>query len=228
MVKIYLDGGHGGKDSGANGNGISEKNITLQVVKKIEEILKKNYVNVDVMQTRSDDTYLSLDQRTDKANKWGADYFLSVHVNASTSTAANGFETHIYTKTDAQTKAFQNVMHQEILNKIKPFGITNRGKKASDFHVLRESHMPAILTENLFISNRSDSDKLKRSDYIQATAEGHVLGFEKFIGLKKSPQPESTRTLYKVQVGSFAEEENAKELMEKLKKDGYNPFISEA
>lgn len=230
-MKIYLDGGHGGKDPGASGNGINEKDITLKLVKKIEEILKENYTNVEVMQTRTSDVYLSLDQRTDKANKWGADYFLSCHVNASTSASANGFDSHIYTDVDSKTKSFQNVMHEEIVKKIKPFGITDRGKKQSNFHVLRESHMTAILTENLFISNKADSDRLKRSDYIQATAEGHVIGLEKFIGLKKSQQPpksESTLTLYKVQVGSFAEKENAEKLAEQLKKDGYKPFISEA
>jgi N-acetylmuramoyl-L-alanine amidase len=230
VVKIYLDGGHGGRDPGAVGNGINEKDINLQLVKKIEEILKKNYQDVEIMQTRTTDVFLSLSQRTDKANKWGADYFISCHVNSSTSASANGFGSHIYIKTDSKTKAFQNVMHEEIMRKIKPFGVTDRGKKQNDFHVLRESHMTAILTENLFISNKADSDKLKRADYIQATAEGHVIGLEKFIGLKKSQQPpeSTTDTLYKVQVGSFTEKKNAEELSLQLKKDGYKPFITEA
>lgn len=230
MAKIYLDPGHGGKDPGAVGNGINEKDITLKITKKIAEILKKNYVGVEILETRTTDEYLSLSQRTDKANKWGADVFLSCHVNSSTNSAAVGFDSHIYTDVDSKTRAFQNVMHEEILRKIKPFGIADRGKKQNDFHVLRESHMTAILTENLFISNKADAERLKRADYITATAEGHVIGLEKFLGLKKSQQPpdQPKETLFKVQVGSFTEEENAKALMEKLKKDGYNPFISEA
>jgi N-acetylmuramoyl-L-alanine amidase len=234
MVKLYLDGGHGGKDSGATGNGLLEKNLTLEITKKIAQRLKEDYLEVEILQSRESDIYLSLDQRTEKANKWGADIFLSVHINANPNPSGNGFETHIYNENvPASTIALQNVLHAEIWNKIKGFAVTDRGKKRSNFHVLRESRMNAILTENLFITNPNDSSKLKNDKFIEALVEGHVIGLEKFVGLKKSQQPpreptrpQTTGQLFKVQAGAFADRDNAEALIEKLKKDGYSAFLS--
>lgn len=235
MVKIYLDAGHGGKDAGAVGNGIKEKDINLELIKQIETKLK-DYEDVQVLLTRDTDIFLSLQQRTDKANHWGAHYFLSCHVNSSPNKDAKGFESHRYVGTkDPKTIAFQNVMHENIVGQIKPLGISDRGKKASDFHVVRESRMPALLTENLFISNVSDSNQLKRNEFLEKLSDGHVLGLEKFIGLKKSKQPprtgatapETPKKLFKVQVGAFADEKNAVEQVNKLIKDGYKAFIVE-
>jgi len=222
MTKIYLDAGHGGKDSGAIGNGIMEKNVVLEIVKKMEKALTENYSDVEVMTTRTTDVFLELSERTDKANKWGADVFVSVHINSAPNTTAKGFETHIYTKTDSKTKAFQNVMHEEIYKQIGT-GIQNRGKKASDFHVLRESHMTAILTENLFISNASDASHLKDDAFLEKLARGHVTGLEKFIGLKKSqqpPDPAPNGKLYRVQVGAFSDKGNADKLLKDLQAKG--------
>ena len=60
MVKIYLDAGHGGTDSGAVGNGLYEKNLTLDIVKEIQKKLEENYENVEIMTTRTEDIFLSL------------------------------------------------------------------------------------------------------------------------------------------------------------------------
>ena len=79
MAKIFIDAGHGGTDPGAVGNGLQEKVLTLTIAKKIESLLK-NYENVSVKMSRTSDTTLSLSQRTDAANAWGSDFFLSVHI----------------------------------------------------------------------------------------------------------------------------------------------------
>jgi N-acetylmuramoyl-L-alanine amidase len=138
MVKIYLDAGHGGKDSGAVGNGLLEKNVTLEIIKRIDALLRANYKDVEIMQTRTTDVFLTLDERTNKANNWKADVFLAVHINSGP-TSARGFESHIYTDVGADTKAFQNVMHENIFGQVRADGVTDRGKKQSNFHVLRES-----------------------------------------------------------------------------------------
>lgn len=229
MVLIYLDAGHGGTDGGASSNGIKEKDIVLKLVKKMKALLG-NYQDVTIETTRETDVFLSLDERTKKANNWNADVLVSVHCNSAGSTSAKGFESYIYPNAGASTTAFQNVMHQEIIRAMGT-GIEDRGKKSANFHMLRESKMKAILTENLFVSNGSDSTKLKDDKFLDKIASGHVAGLEKFLGLRKierPPQPEAPKTddkLWKVQVGAFEQKENAEALATDLRKQGYRPLV---
>jgi N-acetylmuramoyl-L-alanine amidase len=228
LTKIFIDLGHGGKDGGAGGNGILEKDIVLKLGKKMQALLK-NYQDADVMLSRSEDVFLSLDERTNKANTWGADVLCSVHVNSATDSSASGFETYRYPNANAGTVAFQNIMHEEILKAIDGSSIRDRGKKQENFHMLRESDMKAILTENLFISNSGNAAKLKDDYFLDQLAQGHVKGFEKFLGLKrieKPPQPSPIKQkLFIVQVGAFEDKENAEALAADLTKEGYRPFI---
>jgi N-acetylmuramoyl-L-alanine amidase len=228
LTKIFLDAGHGGKDTGASGNGIYEKDITLSIVKKIADYLK-SYKNVQILLTRDTDTYLTLDQRTDKANQWGADAFLSIHINSATDPSARGFETYIYPTTGPDTISFQNVMHQEITKQISGYlGFTDRGKKRQNFHVLRESHMKALLSENLFISNTADATLLKSDPFLSSIALGHTIGLEKFFGLEQTQSPVNNDSkLYQVVTGTYAEYANAQKKVEELKKIGYDSFIQE-
>ena len=225
---IYLDGGHGGKDGGAAGNGIKEKDIVLDITRRIKEGLQE-YENTQILMSRETDVFLSLDERTRKANAANADVFVSVHVNAAASTAARGFESYVYPNAGAATVAFQNVMHGEIVKAISGFaGFDDRGKKQANFAVLRQSKMKAILTENLFISNPADAALLKREDFLQATAQGHINGLEKYLGLKRlerPPKPSIPDKLWRIQVGAFEDKQNAEAMAADLTKLGYRPFI---
>lgn len=233
MTKIYIDAGHGGSDPGANGNGLLEKNVTLAIAKKIEAFLKENYENVETLMSRSGDSYPSLDDRTNQANKWGADCFVSVHINASTSAAAKGYQTYIYNKNpDAKTVAFQNVMHTNIIANLSDYRVQDNGKKQENFHVLRESNMTAILTENLFISNSADAALLKKDDFLDSIALGHVIGLEKFFGLKRkvtspTPPPAPSGKLFQVVAGTFSDRTNADQRVADLKKAGYDSYVDE-
>lgn len=226
MVLIYLDGGHGGKDGGAAGNGIKEKDIALDICKRIEAGLYE-YQDVEVLQTRTTDIFLSLDARTKKANNANADVLLSIHCNSSTNKTARGFETHIFPNSGAGTTAFQNIVHAEILRAIGT-GVEDRGKKQSNFHMLRESKMKSCLTENLFISNAADAKLLDQEDFRQKIAQGHINGLEKFLGLKIAKPPPvilPNDKLWIVQVGAFESQKNAEALAADLRKSGYRPLI---
>ena len=231
MVKIYLDSGHGGKDSGAVGNGLLEKNIVVDLAKRVEAKLKV-YKDVQILQTRTTDVFLELSERTDKANKWGADCFVSFHCNSATDSSAKGFETFVYNGSiGPDTIAFQNVMHQEILRQIGA-NVVDRGKKRANFHVLRESNMKAILGENLFVSNPSDAALLKQSTFLERVAQGYVTGLEKFYGLIKESRPPTvtppkTDVLYQVIAGTFSSRDNAENQVKKLGADGYSSYIQE-
>ena len=91
---IVLDPGHGGKDPGAEGaNGLQEKHIVLSIAKKLKVKLEKD-LNVKVLLTREDDSFISLKERTDFANANEADLFISIHTNAAENKKAHGIEVY--------------------------------------------------------------------------------------------------------------------------------------
>ena len=92
---IVLDAGHGGKDPGAQSKGYQEKDVTLALVKKVGSKIKEAYPNINIIYTRDNDVFIELWQRAAIANKNHADLFISIHCNASKSTAAFGTETYV-------------------------------------------------------------------------------------------------------------------------------------
>ncbi|MCE4047718.1 MULTISPECIES: N-acetylmuramoyl-L-alanine amidase [Bacillaceae] len=195
MTKIFIDPGHGGSDPGAVGNGLQEKDLTLKIAKKIQALLK-DYEDVEVKMSRTTDKFLSLDQRTDAANSWNADFFLSVHINAGGGT---GYEDYRYNTLaiSSRTGKVHAAIHNAIMDELESYNVVDRGTKASDLHVLRESDMAAILTESLFIDTRKDANLLKNDDFLDAVALGHVKGLERAFNLKKK----AASTTYKIKAG---------------------------
>jgi N-acetylmuramoyl-L-alanine amidase len=179
MVKIFIDPGHGGTDPGAVGNGLQEKNLTLQIATRIKDILIAEYDNVSILMSRTGDKSLTLTQRTNAANSWGADFLLSVHINAGGGT---GYEDYVYPGVGAPTTTYQSNIHAEVM---KLVDFNDRGKKSANFHMLRESNMPALLTENGFINNANDAAELKSASFIESLARGHVIGIVKSFNLPK-------------------------------------------
>ncbi|MCV4234130.1 N-acetylmuramoyl-L-alanine amidase [Virgibacillus sp. LDC1] len=183
MKKVWIDAGHGGKDSGATGNGLQEKEIVLAVSLAVKKRLEAEYGDVQVLLSRSSDVFLELAERTRKANAAGADILVSIHCNAGG--GAGGFESYRYTSANSGSVKLQNVIHTEVMSAIKPFGVIDRGEKAANLHMVRESKMPAVLTENLFIDVAADAAKLKRQDVMDSIVLGHVNGIAKYLGLQK-------------------------------------------
>lgn len=220
-MKLYLDPGHGGTDNGASGNGLYEKNVNLAIALRIRDTLLNNYDNVEVRMSRTTDTTKSLQQRTNEANAWGADYFLSIHCNAFNG-SAQGYEDYIHSNLadSSLTAQYQDILHTEITRVNQ---LTNRGQKKANFHVLRESNMPALLTENGFIDNSHDANLMKQASWLQAVAEGHVNGLATAFNLP--PKQAESEILYKVIAGSFRARENAEERAAYLSNRGIDSFI---
>lgn len=200
MVKIFIDPGHGGTDPGAVANGLQEKNITLAIAKKIRDKLA-NYEGVQVKLSRESDTSLSLKQRTDMANAWGANYLISVHINAGGGT---GFESYTYNGNYSgkqETNRKRSILHAEIMRQLS--GVRDRGYKESNLHMVRESKMESVLTENLFIDNADDAAKLKQDAWLDKIAQGHVNGLAILFNLKQKAQHHAPQTgdTYTVQSG---------------------------
>ncbi|NWQ42319.1 N-acetylmuramoyl-L-alanine amidase [Bacillus sp. EB106-08-02-XG196] len=224
MMKLYLDPGHGGSDPGAVGNGLREKDITLDIALKIRSILTNNYENVQVMMSRTGDTSKTLSQRTNEANSWGADFYLSIHCNAFNG-AARGYEDYIHTSQSSSsvTGQYQTIIHAEVM---KLNQLQDRGQKKANFHVLRESAMPALLSENGFIDNAQDAALMKQSSWRQQVAQGHANGVAKAFNLKSKPTNPDTGTIYKVIAGSFKSKDNADERVAFLRTKGIESFVN--
>ena len=176
-MKICIDPGHGGKDPGAVAAGCVEKDIALSISLKLAEILKSK--GLDVFLTRSDDTYNSVAQKAAKANKWGADLFVSIHCNSAASVLANGTECLIYGY-DGESDTLAYDIQNAIVRRLKT---TDRYIKVrKDLVVLNSTKMPAALVETAFISNENNREKLinQQSDFATAIADGifEYLGME--------------------------------------------------
>ncbi|OCW71140.1 hypothetical protein BBP13_12145, partial [Limosilactobacillus reuteri] len=191
MKKIYLDGGHGGKDPGCVDNGLSEKNVVFKLQEYVIEYLKAHYSDFEIKTTRSTDTFVSLMERANKANAWGADVFLSLHINAMSETS-NGFEDYISRVTGSKTENLQNILHDQVVPVLKKYDIKDRGKRKADYIVLKYSHMSAILTETLFITNPREASLLKQEVVLRDFAAAYAEGVAKFLSLpKKAAKPTS-------------------------------------
>lgn len=151
MVRLCFDYGHGGKDSGAIYNGRKESIDNLFVGREVAKVLKS--LGFEVYETRNADINMGLKERVDFANKGKYDYFISFHRNAYKPEKANGAETFIYLSASPRAYSLGRAVQKALVI----CGYKDRGLKKSNFYVLRETSMPAILIEIGFIDNSLDN-----------------------------------------------------------------------
>lgn len=170
---IVIDPGHGGSDCGAMRNGIYEKDITLDVSKRVVSLLeKKGYV---VKMTRTNDKYVSLQDRVTISEEFKPDIFVSIHVNSSNSDSPTGLETHYYK--DNSLKLAKNI-HASMLNNINS---KDRGLFKSRFYVINHTTAPAVLVEIGFISSPVERAQLVSESRKQATAKAIAEGIYEYF-----------------------------------------------
>ena len=164
------DAGHGGKDSGAIGiNKVNEKDIVLDVNNLVDKYLKTQ--DMKNINTRTTDTFVSLNDRSDKANSLGVNSFVSIHCNESDDPQAHGLEIFCY-------KFKYRELADCILSELKADSLYTRlregGVKEKNLHVVRETNMPACLIELGFISNREDYNLImnNKDRFAKAIAKG--------------------------------------------------------
>jgi len=174
--KVVLDAGHGGSDYGAIREGINEKDINLDVVKRVNRILRSN--GYKTVLTRSDDTFVSLEDRVTCSEDENPEIFVSIHVNSAVSTEPKGVETHYYHE---YSKELADVVHKSLAKEIKT---TNRGLFKSKFYVINHTTAPAILIEIGFLSNEEERNDLISESRKEKTAKAIAEGIMEY--LKKS------------------------------------------
>ena len=173
--KVFIDPGHGGYDDGSSGNGLLEDELNLQIGLKLQKKLEAR--GIEVKMSRTTDKYLSLGERAEMANEYGADIFVSNHINSFEQASANGIETY-YHKDKSSHKPLSDDIQN---NAIKQTGAVNRGVKNRNFAVLRESTMPSSLFEAGFISNKAEASKLGSDAYQDKLATALADGIEKYL-----------------------------------------------
>lgn len=170
---VVIDAGHGGSDCGAIRNNINEKDITLDISKRVQKLLEKK--GYEVAMTRTDDTYVSLQDRVDFSEIFNPDIFVSIHVNSSNSETPSGLETHYY-KDNSLTLA--KYLHASMINNINS---KDRGLFKSKFYVINHTTAPAVLVEIGFISNPNERAQLVTESRKNSTAKAIAEGIDDYF-----------------------------------------------
>ena len=184
-IKIYIDQGHNpvNPNAGAEGNGLREQDLVYVIGQELAALLRAD-PDFEVRLSRpTRDTQLgttnatSLAARVNEANRWGADYFISLHTNAATSPSATGTEAYAYAR---NTPAFR--LGADILENLsQATGLRNRGMQARPgLYVLKKTRMPAVLVELGFITNPRDAALMR--DEPGLFAEGIYRGIKEYVG----------------------------------------------
>ncbi len=173
IQKIVLDPGHGGSDVGAIRGDITEKAITLDVSKRVQNILEKKGYKVEM--TRDTDKTVSLQDRVAFSEERHPDIFVSIHVNSSEKPEITGIETHYYRQ---ESMSLAQTVHASLASNIKS---KNRGLFKSKFYVINHTTAPAILVEIGFISNAEERAELVSDKRKQATAKAIAEGVENYF-----------------------------------------------
>lgn len=150
---IVIDVSHGGYDNGISIGELNEKEITLNIAKKIKE-LNKN-ANVDIILTRDSDKFVSFNKRTKSINKVRPDFVISLHINSNEDKGQNGMEIFVSNKNKQKVKSEKLAL--DIYNS---FDNRNREINKADFYLLKNINYPITLVELGYLTNEKDREYL--------------------------------------------------------------------
>ena len=172
---VVIDAGHGGSDPGAISTSLKmqEKDVVLEVAKEAQRLLEA--AGFRVYMTRTSDTYISIQDRAEVANQLRADLFVSIHANSATRSDIKGVETLYYPSEVNPLDFRDNKFLAEIFQRemVRTLGAASHRINAREkLVVLRETRMPAIITEIGFLSNPEEERLLAMTEYRRLAAEG--------------------------------------------------------
>ena len=184
-IKIYVDQGHNpvNPNAGAEGNGLREQNIVYRIGEELATLLRQNPAFEVRLSRPTPETQLgssnasSLAARVNDANSWGADYFISLHTNASDLAAATGSEAFTYAQGGAGF-----ALGEAIVDALaQSTGLPNRGVfTRPSLYVLKRTRMPAVLVELGFITNARDARLMNEQP--ELFARGVYNGIVRYTG----------------------------------------------
>ncbi len=215
-IVVVLDPGHGGSDSGASGNGLREKDLTLKIAQYAKQELEK-YAGVTVYLTRTSDGYVGLKDRATYAKSVNADIFVSLHINSNKSTSPNGAGIYYPNRNyNASFSDIGNGLATKIISKLTALGLNTWRSDVGgiiredeckdpdeeymypdgshgDYHSVirncKKEGIPAILVEHAFISNASDaSNYLSSDEKLKKLGVADAQGIAEYYNLKQGFQ----------------------------------------
>ena len=224
---VALDPGHGGSEPGASANGLVERELTWKIALYCKEALE-SYANVEVVLTRGSDEKVSLVERVNRAVDAGANVFVSLHLNSG---PASGNGAEVWYPNDS---SYRHELHGEgaqlsskILEKLTALGLTDRGIKVRDservdgegpfyypdgsiqdyytvIEASREAGIVGIIVEHAFLSNKSDSDKLKSEAFLKELGYADAEGIAETYKLSSGWEIDNGRWKLKLADGTYA------------------------
>lgn len=227
MAKVFLSAGHGGSDPGAVANGLQEKVINLNTLLACKIELERH--GVTVVASRIKDENDPVSQEVKEANASGADVAVSFHANAG---GGDGFEAFYYASSSKGKKLAQ--LGEKY---VKQLGQNSRGLKSGNhLYFVKKTKMTAVLFESFFVDNVTDKQIGDTVAKQQAFGVAYAKAILEYLGVAyKAPTASSkpstpasggcSGTLYRVQVGAFADRKNAEKLAAELKAKGYQTVI---
>ena len=203
---VVIDAGHGGADSGAIRDGVLEKDLTLDVARRLEQLLRAK--GLRTVLTRSADQSVSLAERAAIANEQRDCVFVSIHFDEGPRAAATGVNTYYAARQAQATPAIAswlpflqpvsddtagNVESQSLAGFVQQALVTrtqavDRGTRAQQFYVIANVRHPAVLVEGGFLTNDEDRSKLTREDYRQELAVGISEGINEYRDVVRTRQ----------------------------------------
>ncbi|WP_368297486.1 N-acetylmuramoyl-L-alanine amidase [Cytobacillus firmus] len=170
---IVVDAGHGGYDNGTSGKIHKEKTLNLKTAQELKTLLQRS--GAKVVMTRSNDQYLSLNQRVNISHAQKADAFISIHYNAY-SHNSSGIITFYYN--NSKDGRLAQSIHNGLLVQT---GMRNLGAKYGNYHVLRTNRQPSVLLELGFLSNPNEEKHVATADYQRKAAKGIYDGLNQYF-----------------------------------------------
>ena len=229
MPIVVLDPGHGPLTAGKRSpdETLLEYEFNRDVTARLKEHLERHGIKVVLTNLTGQDD-ISLKERVRISNNIKADIFVSIHANAFGDdwNSANGWEVYCW-KFGGKAEQLAKYVHNESI----PFlSLRDRGIKEANFYVIRYTDAPAILIEHGFYTNKNECELLKTASFREKCAIADAKGILKYFNIQwfdPIKKEQDDNVLYKVQVGAFAQKDNAIKLCNDLIGKGYKPIIVE-
>lgn len=237
MFKLALNAGHGMSTAGKrcmkslDANETREWWLNDRIADEIEKQLSK-YDGIEIL--RTDDTTgakdVSVTTRLSNADKWGADFYLSIHHNAGIKGGmGGGIVAFVHTSPLAESVEWQDALYSAAIEATGLKGNRAVPKPKKNLAELRIAKMPAVLMECGFMDSATDVPIILTDAYAEALAKAFVEVIVKRTGLKKKAmEAETAKKVYRVQVGSFSKKKYAESMLTKLKGKGFLGYVKTA
>lgn len=184
---VFIDAGHGGSYLGtvSASNSLQEKTLNLEMAERVERILAS--WGHTVYMSRKKDVFISLHDRVKMAEKSHAHIFVSIHFNNAKNTKVQGAEVFYYhdKKNPVRMKCSAYLASCILKRLVNELPALSRGVKNGDLCVIRETTMPAVLVEPVFLSNPHDAHLLEKSAYKHKIARAIARGIQEYLEKEK-------------------------------------------